>query len=448
LSPSKTVAAEIRQFQSETDAIREAPEPIWARMTVFVLTGMLLTCIAILFLTRLDRVVSSVGGKIVPGQKINVYQALDPSIIKTIDVHEGDEVKKGQLLATLDPTFATADVQQYKQQIASLEAQSARDEAELNRHPLKFPSTSDPDRLRYQSLQAEAYKQHVAQYQAQLNSFDAKIAQTKATIKKLQTDKDRYSQREDIANQIEQMRSLLASHGTGSKLNLLQSQDSRLELIRSLEYSQNSLVEAQHTLASQKADRQAFIEQWFGQISQDLVTARNNLDTARSNFEKASRRKELVRLTANEPSVILTMAKLSVGSVLKEGDALFTLMPVNTKLEAEANIASRDIGFVRVGDRCTMKIDAFNFVEHGTAEGRVRWISAGAFTTDDNGQPVPAYYKLNCSVDDTHFVNVPKKFRLIPGMTLTVEINVGSRSAAMYLLEGVLRGVNDAMREP
>ena len=59
-------------------------------------------------------------------------------------------------------------------------------------------------------------------------------------------------------------------------------------------------------------------------------------------------------------------------------------MPINTPLEAESRIASRDIGFVRVGDRCTLKVDAFNFAEHGTAEGEVRWISAGAFTTDDN----------------------------------------------------------------
>ena len=184
------------------------------------------------------------------------------------------------------------------------------------------------------------------------------------------------------------------------------------------------------------------------QLSQDMVTARNNLDTARSQFEKASDAKDLVRLTATEPSVVLTMAKLSVGSVLKEGDALFTLMPINTPLEAESRIASRDIGFVRVGDHCTLKIDAFNFVEHGTAEGKVRWISAGAFTTDDNGQPVEAYYKVRCSVDETNFINVPENFRLIPGMTLTADMNVGSRSVAMYLLEGMLRGVNEAMREP
>ncbi len=145
--------------------------------------------------------------------------------------------------------------------------------------------------------------------------------------------------------------------------------------------------------------------------------------------------------------MVLTLAKLSVGSVLKEGDALFTLMPLNTPLEAEARIASRDVGFVRVGDRCTLKIEAFNFIEHGCAEGKVRWISEGAFTTDDNGKSA-SLLRLRCGIDDTHFRNVPPNFRLIPGMTMTADIKVGTRSVAMYLLHGVLRGFTESMREP
>ena len=69
-------------------------------------------------------VVTSVGGKLVSTDRVNVFQSLDPSIIKSINVHEGDEVKAGQVLATLDPTFAAADVKQLKQQVASLRAQT------------------------------------------------------------------------------------------------------------------------------------------------------------------------------------------------------------------------------------------------------------------------------------------------------------------------------------
>jgi HlyD family secretion protein len=96
-----------------------------------------------------------------------------------------------------------------------------------------------------------------------------------------------------------------------------------------------------------------------------------------------------------------------------------------------------------------LKIDAFNAAEHGTAEGVVRWVSEGAFTTEDDGRPVDAaYYKARCSVDRTNFIEVPQNFRLIPGMTLTGDVNVGTRSVAMYLLGGMMRGIKEAMREP
>jgi hemolysin D len=440
--------ATVRQFQSETDAIREGGEPIVARATLFVLTAFLVAIVGIMCLTRIDRVVSSVGGKIVPVDPISVLQALDPSIIKTIDVREGDQVQTGQLLATLDSTFTAADVHQFKLQIASLETQMMRDQAELEGTELVFPNRNDPEFKSYADLQIALFNQRAAQYQAQDSSFSAKIEQTKATIQKLQKDDERFNQREQIAQKIEDMRSSLAQSGSGSKLNLYISQDARLELLRQVDETHNSLLEAQHTLQSLVADRNAFIQQWRAQLSQDLVQTRNNLDTAHSSYDKAVKHQDLVRLTAAEPSVVLTLAKLSVGSVLKPGDPFITLMPLHTRLEAEIKISSRDVGFIRPGDRCTIKVDAFNAAEHGTAEGVVRWISDGAFTTDDDGRVVDAYYKARCSVDHANFVDVPTNFRLIPGMTLAGDVNVGTRSVAMYLLGGMMRGIREAMREP
>src|SRR5688500_18801282 len=131
LSHSQVSLATVRQFQSETDAIREAAEPLVARATLFVLLAFVISIGAILCLTRVDRVITSANGSIVPVGHVNVLQALDPSIIKTIDGREGEQVKPGQFLATLDATFTSADLAQAKLQIASLEAQAARDESEL-----------------------------------------------------------------------------------------------------------------------------------------------------------------------------------------------------------------------------------------------------------------------------------------------------------------------------
>ena len=439
----------IRQFESETATLERTPVPRWAQVTILTLTAFIVCAIAIMAVTRIDRVVSSQSGKIVTTGQINVLQALDASIIKSIDVGEGDEVRKGQVLGALDPTFAAADVRQLQLQVASLEAQEARDEAQLDDRPLTFPEASDDSEMhRYSELQRSYYQQQMAQYKAQLNSFDAKIAQAQATVAKFDADESRFRERQDIAQKIEDMRAILASHGTGSQLNLLNSQDQRLELARSLDFDHSSLVEAQHTLASLSADRAAFVQQWSTQLSQDLVTTRNSLDLARSQFDKAAKHRDLVRLVASEPSVVLTIARLSVGSVLKEGDTLFTLMPTSAPVEAEIFISAQQIGFVRAGDPCVLKIAAFNYMEHGTANGSVRWISDNAFTTDDDGKPVEAYYKARCTADGLNFRNVPPKFRLIPGMTLEADLKVGTRSVAMYLLGGVMRGLNEAMREP
>ena len=128
---SEAIPAAVRQFQSEIDAIRHEEEPLSVRATVLVLGAACLVLALILIIARVDRVVSSTGGKIVSVDAPLVLQALDPSIVKSIDVREGEVVEKDRLLATLDPTFALADVRQLQEQIDSLNAQITREEAEL-----------------------------------------------------------------------------------------------------------------------------------------------------------------------------------------------------------------------------------------------------------------------------------------------------------------------------
>jgi len=313
---------------------------------------------------------------------------------------------------------------------------------------LVYAPTNDPDLLYYQKMQSALHEQMISNYKAQIDSFDAKIKLYTATVFKYSTDASHYGTRGIFAKQLEDARLDLEKKGFGSTINTLSSMDAREEMARFKEFDDNSLIEARETLASTKADREAFIQQWQTQISQDLVTARGNLDVAAAALDKAVKHKDLVVLTAAEPSIVLTLAKLSAGSVLKQGDTLYTMMPANAELQGEIQIYSRDVAFARVGDKCTLKLDAFNFVEHGTVNGKVLWIGEGVFTTDVNGQPTTPYYKARCSADASHLRNVPANFRLIPGMTLTGDVTVGTRSLAYYLMGGLLRGIRESMREP
>jgi hemolysin D len=439
----------VRLYQSETAEFLEKPEPVLARITIFVFASLFATIIIASAVLKIDRVVSSQFGQVVTTQSTQVVQALDASIIKTVDVREGQKVKTGELLATLDPTFTSADVGTLRDQIASLDAQIARCESELAGKPFTPPADAAPTALKYVALQRSYYEQRKGQYDAQVRSYDEQVGQISATIVKIKNDQARFGDRTRLAQEVEQMRATLAANQVGSRLNLLAATDQKTELLRQVESSSNGLVESQHQLASVAATRKAFTQQWLAQTSQELVTARNQRDAAQQQMEKALRHQDLVKIYAQEDAVVLKMANLSVGSVLKEGDPFITLAPLQSPVEAEVRIAPRDVGYIRAGDPVKIKLDPFDFIEHGSAEGRVRWISEGSFTTDENG-PVASgpYYKARIALTDVNLRNVPESFRLIPGMTFTADISIGSRTVLMYMISGALKGMGEAMREP
>ena len=449
MSRSNPPLTVVREFQSEVEAIRQTPYPPSTRVILPIILAMVGVTVAILFLTTMDRVVTSVFAQIVPAGQVNVHQTLDESIIRSIDVKVGEFVKAGGLMATLDPTFTSADVQRLKQQIDSHKAQIARDEAQISGRPLVFADLSDPGFRKYAELQRVLYDQNIANYTAQIDMYDAKIRETEASIKKYEVDAKEYKSRVDIASRIESMRTVLAGQGYGSQLNMWLQQDQRTEMEREVAFDLNSLNESLQTLASLKAQREAYIQQWLATLSQDLVSARGSLDGAQTQLDKAQRHHDLVQVRAVEDTIVLSVANLSVGSVLKPGDQIFTSMPAQMPIESEAQISTQFIGFVRMGDKCTLKIDTFDWVEHGTAEGKVTWISDATFTTGADGKAMVApYFKVRCSIGAYHFRNVPPNMRLIPGMTLESDLIVGKRSVAMYLLSGVIRGYSKSMREP
>ena len=86
---------------------------------------------------------------------------------------------------------------------------------------------------------------------------------------------------------------------------------------KDLEYDRNSIVETEHSLAATTANREAFVQQWLGQASQELVTSRNGRDAALEQLAKAERHSDLVRITSPGDCIVLHIPKVSVGSVVK-----------------------------------------------------------------------------------------------------------------------------------
>ena len=171
---------------------------------------------------------------------------------------------------------------------------------------------------------------------------------------------------------------------------------------------------------------------------------------------KAVRMNDLVVLTAPEDGIVLEVAKRSVGSVLREAEPLVTMVPTSAPLIAEVMIDSADVGYTKLGDEVAIKVDAFPYQRHGLLEGRLRAIGEDSVSTLAPGTVTPAanlpipgvVHRSQVALDDGRLHALPEGTRLIPGMTLTAEIKVGSRSVISYFLYPLMRAVNEAIREP
>ncbi len=442
------VGAIVGAFESETAAVFLRATPVHEHVILYVLVAILVVSVVLAAVVKLDRVVTGVGRVVPVGGSLYV-SPFDAGIVRQVHVRAGDVVKKGQALATLDPTFTHADLRQLQQKLASDQASLERLEAELAGRPYRPPGAEAA-----QQLQAGIWEKRAAEYRFNLADFDGRIHGAEAQVAQYQSSSQEYAKRLKLADQVEQLYQPLLDKGYVSKLQVMQATDTRTEVGRLLADAQNQMASLRQTLASLKAQREAFVQKWQSDTASELVTIRNTLDVTQQNLQKAEKLNDLGSLDAPADAVVLKVGKVSLGSVAGGGAAnlgqepLFTLVPLDAPLEADIRINAGDIGFVKVGDPVQLKLDAYRFMQHGTAKGVIKTISEGSFTTDDNNTPVIPYFKVSVAIKEVKLRNVPADFRVIPGMTLAGDILVGRRTILSYLLEGALRTGSEAMREP
>ena len=443
----------ILEFQMPSTTITTAPVPRSARGIVWIIASMFAAILLAMGLIEVDRVVTA-QGRVVSRSPTMVLQPLEASIVRSIEVHEGQAVQAGQVLAQLDPTFAAADVGALAAQVSTLQAQVSRLQAEADGQPFTYTGL-DPNL----ALQAAIFGQRQAEYTFKLENYTQKINGLVSAIAKANSDATGYRSRLEVATNVEKMRRDLERMQVGSKLNTLAAMDNRAEMERNLRAAIETAASAQRDLAALAAERDGYVQSWHADISEKLADATGKLSDARESLNKAQLRKQLVELRADRDSTVLTVAKVSVGSVLQSGQQFITLVPADAPLEVEANISGRDDGFINVGDPVSVKFDTFPFIQYGLAYGTVRTVSADSFTAQDEQRnptgmvPVSAnssepYYRARIAIDRVELHGTPPDFHLMPGMPVTADIKVGKRTVMQYLLGRALPIASEGMREP
>ena len=370
----------ILEYQSPSTAIVNAPIPRIARGVSWTVGTMVLACFAAMAVIKVDKVVTA-QGKVIARAATIVVQPLETAIVRSIEVREGEQVHAGQVLARLDPTFAAADLEALKSQVAAYSAQVARMQAEIDNRPFNY-SGSDP----HLALEAAIFAQRMSEYNFKLENYRQKADSLSAQVAKARSDIVGYQDRLSVAVNLEKMRAELDRLGVGSKLNTLSAQDTRAEMQRYLDSAEQAGNGAQRDLAAMIAERNGYIQSWHADVAEKQAEATAKLSDARESFNKAQLKRQLVELRAEQDATVLTISKVSVGSVLSAGQQFLSLVPANAPLEVEANIPGSEDGYVHVGDTVAIKFDTFPYTQFGMAKGVVRIVSPDSFNAQDEAR--------------------------------------------------------------
>ena len=173
---SDSTAVATLSFESATAEIVARYHPFKERAVLYTLALLLVTIFIFISVVYLDRVVTAMGRVIPTGGALTV-QPLDKAIINHILVHVGDVAKKGQVLATCDPTFVQADSSALQDKVASLDAQKRRIEAEESGK--YFPP--DPSKP-HDALQSTIMQQRSTEFAAGITDFDQRIHGSEAQM--------------------------------------------------------------------------------------------------------------------------------------------------------------------------------------------------------------------------------------------------------------------------
>ncbi|MEK6790010.1 MAG: HlyD family type I secretion periplasmic adaptor subunit [Pseudomonadota bacterium] len=341
-------------------------------------------------------------GTVIASSHSQVVQIVDGGTLKELRVKAGDAVKAGDLLALLDRTRYQASNDEIAVKAASLKANLARLQAELDGRALAFT--------------------------AEINAYPDLVKTQQALA-----GKRRQAQQSELAA-IDQSRRLAEE-----ELNAL------VRLVKTGDASQTEVLRARRQVIELRALRTNKHNAFRQEAQAEIATTRAELDQT---LQVLTQRGEAVAATyvkAPMSGVVKNIKFTTLGAVLRSGDELMQIVPSNDPLIIEAKVAPKDVGFLHTGLPANVKLDAFDYTRYGTFKGKVIYISPDTLTENlqQNEQP---YYRVHVQ---TELPQGPlSKLDIRPGMTTSVEIITGEKTVASYVIKPLRRGIDEALHEP
>lgn len=382
-------------------------------------------------------------GRTIPSKQIQVIQNLEGGIIKQIHVYEGQEVKKGQVLVTIDDTGIGSSFAESANKIKELKAQISRLRAEAGLTEKVIPEEGVDENDVVMQNEIRLYRAKLTQYENKRSALEQQLRQKQIDLQSASQDLKSYkSSLRMIEREVDLSRPLREKQLL-SELEFLRLEQRQLEkkqeidnTVKKIEKLQVQQLEAEQNIAEHEKSRQT---EALAELNQALA----ELD--RVSLMQVAIKDRVTRTNVRSPvnGIVKQLLINTVGGVVAPGMDILEIVPNDDSLVIETKITPADIAFIYPGQKAILKFTAYDFAIYGGLEGEVTQISADTITDEKGGE----FYLVKIKTEKNFLgsENDPKK--IIVGMTAQVDIITGKKTVMQYLLKPILRAKENALRE-
>jgi hemolysin D len=457
--------ADERAFLPAALEIVETPASPAGRLVAATIIAIFCFALAWAAFGKVD-IVASASGKVIASGGTKIVQPFETGIVVAINVRDGQRVSAGEVLIELDTRInesernhAQADLTAAQLEIARLKAALASDtDPEAAFQPPRHAAQSQID------MQRAFLTKQTAEFRAKIDALDRQREQKQAEFDTIQANIAKLSTVMPIVQQRVDIRKASSDREYTSRFQYLEIQQLLVEQQQELLVLRSRAREASASVAALlEAKAQAIAEYHRTQFGQ-LAEAERKAEGLAYDVAKFQQKINAQRLTAPIDGTVQQLAIHTVGGVVTPAQALLAIVPTDSRLEIEAMIPNRDVGFVRPKQRAEIKVDTFNFTRYGLLHGEILSVSQDAIVREkpvdrasekspgaDATSSEPRGQELNfaarISLDRTHMQIDDNLVNLTPGMAVTVEIKTGERSVLGYLLSPLMKYGHDTLRE-
>lgn len=386
------------------------------------------------YYAQIDEIVRGTG-EIIPGGKNQIVQNLEGGIVEEILIKEGENVQKDQILLKINNQRSESSLSSSAIKIDSLEARKTRLEAEANNKKLVIDATIKKRIPQIFANEESLYLSHKKELESKVNSLQERVKQREQELSEAKTQIADLEVSMSMINQEVRMTKPMVDKGVRSKVDFLKLQREENDIKSRFNSTKKSIPR----LVAAINEAKSMIDETKLTFRNEAKIKLNEVTTELKSLksENNTYQDQVTRTLVRSPmkGVVQNLFINTIGGVIKPGEDIVEIVPSDQTLIVEIKVKPSDIAFVYFGQKAMVKFSAYDFSIYGGLEGKVILISAD--TTKDEKDN--SFYTVRIKTDKNFIRYMDKNLKIIPGMTVNVDIITGKKRVLDYIFKPILK---------